>query len=60
MRFTIDVIGLDKNLRVIKLWSDLVPYRVTSVSMKIASVVELPAGTIRESQVQVGDAIKIS
>ena len=60
MRFTIDVIGLDKHRRVIKLWSDLVPYRVTSVSTKIASVIELPAGTIRACHVQVGDLMKIT
>src|SRR5579871_3255105 len=57
MRFTIDVIGLDKQKRVIKLWSDLVPWRVTSVSTKLCSVVELPAGVIRQSGVQVGDQI---
>ena len=60
MRFTIDVIGLDKQSRVIKLWPDLVPFRVTSVSTKMNSVVELPAGTIRACQVQVGDQLKIT
>lgn len=59
MRFTIDVIGLDKNRRVIKLWPELAPWRVTSVSTKMSSVVELPAGVIRNSGVQVGDQISI-
>ena len=38
MMFGIDVIGLDKELRVVKLWPRLVPFRVTSVSLKIRSV----------------------
>ena len=57
MRFPIDVIGLDKNRRVIKLWSKLVPYRVTSVSTELRSVIELTAGRIAECGVQLGDQI---
>jgi uncharacterized membrane protein (UPF0127 family) len=60
MRFTIDVIGLDKDRRVVKLWENLVPFRVTSVSTKLKSVVELPAGTIQASAVQVGDLLQMS
>ena len=60
MSFTIDVIGLDRNLRVIRLWRCLRPYRVTSVSMKIKSVIELPSGTIKESQTQIGDQLEIA
>jgi len=59
MKFSIDVIGLDKNRRVIKLWQDLVPYRITSVSGKLRSVVELSAGRIAECQVQLGDVLNI-
>ena len=59
MRFTIDVIGLDKEMKVVKLWPDLVPYRLTSVSTRVRSVVELPAGQIAASGVQVGDKIQI-
>jgi len=57
MRFTIDVIGLDKEMKVVKLWSDLVPYRLTSVSTKVRSVIELPAGQIASSGVRVGDRL---
>ena len=60
MRFPIDVIGLDKNRKVVKLWQNLVPYRITSVSVKVQSVVELPAGRIAEVDVQVGDTLAIS
>jgi uncharacterized membrane protein (UPF0127 family) len=60
MAFSIDVVGLDRELRVIKLWSCLVPYRLTSVSFKLRSVLELPCGVIAESQMQVGDQLAIS
>jgi len=60
MRFPIDVVGLDKNLRVIKVWHNLVPYRVTSVSMKMHSVIELAAGQIRESSTEVGDVLEVT
>jgi len=60
MRFSIDVIGLDKDLKVVKLWRRLVPYRVTSVSMKLSSVIELGPGAIDECQVQMGDRLAIT
>ena len=59
MMFPIDVIGLDLELRVVKLWSNLVPFRVTSVSTKIRSVIELPAGHIAECGIKMGDVLQI-
>jgi len=60
MAFTIDVVGLDRDLKVIKLWHRLRPFRVTSVSLKVKSVLELPPGAISESQMQVGDQLQIA
>jgi uncharacterized membrane protein (UPF0127 family) len=57
MTFAIDVIGLDKDNKVIKLWSNLVPYRITSVSWRMRSVIELPAGTIVATGVMLGDSL---
>jgi uncharacterized membrane protein (UPF0127 family) len=59
MKFPIDVVGLDSKRRVIKLWENLVPYRLTSVSGKLRSVVELPAGRIAECNLAVGDVLDI-
>ena len=59
MKFPIDVIGLDKNKVVVKLWQRLVPYRITSVSTKLRSVVELPPGRIAECGVELGDELGI-
>src|ERR1039457_1436820 len=60
MAFKIDVVGLDRDLKVIKLWRCLAPFRVTSVSLRIKSVLELPCGTISRSQMQLGDQMHIS
>ena len=60
MKFPIDVIGLDKKNRVIKLWRCLVPYRLTSIHWKMSSVLELPAGRIEECQIPLGDVLRIN
>ena len=60
MAFKIDVVGLDRDLKVIKLWRCLAPFRVTSVSLKMKSVLELPCGTISQSQMHLGDQIDIA
>ena len=60
MAFIIDVVGLDRDLHVIKLWRSLAPFRLTSVSMKIKSVIELPGGAITETQMQLGDQLQIA
>lgn len=57
MTFPIDVVGLDSKGVVIKLWHRLVPFRVTSVSWKMQSVIELPSGQIEESGIKVGDLL---
>ena len=59
MAFKIDVVGLDRDLKVIKLWRCLAPFRLTSVSVKLKSVLELPCGTIARSQIHIGDQIQI-
>jgi uncharacterized membrane protein (UPF0127 family) len=60
MAFSIDVVGLDRNLKVIKLWRCLKPFRLTSVSLKLKSVIELPCGVISHSQLQIGDQLHIA
>lgn len=57
MRFPIDVVGLDKAYRVVRLWHDLQPWRITSISTAVRSVVELPAGAIARSGLLVGDTL---
>jgi uncharacterized membrane protein (UPF0127 family) len=59
MRFTIDVVGLDRERKVIKLWPNLVPWRVTSVSTKLRNVIELPGGSIAASGTLLGDTLAV-
>jgi uncharacterized membrane protein (UPF0127 family) len=60
MAFAIDVVGLDRDLKVIKLWHRLVPYRLTSVSLKLRSVLELPSGTIAQHEIELGDRLQFT
>jgi uncharacterized protein len=60
MRFSIDVIGLDKGMKVVRLWRRLVPYRVTSVSLQLNSVIELGPGAIDDCQVEIGDQLSFA
>ena len=58
MLFSIDVVALSKDLRVLKLWHRLAPFRMTSISLKIHSMLELPAGQISNCQMEVGDQLE--
>jgi uncharacterized membrane protein (UPF0127 family) len=60
MAFSIDVIGLDKQLRVIRLWPNLVPWRMTRISFAMESVIELPPGTIAQCRVEIGDLLQVT
>jgi uncharacterized membrane protein (UPF0127 family) len=59
MRFAIDVIGLDKEMRVVRIWKNLKPWRMTAIVSKMRSALELPAGQIDVAQVQLGDVLEI-
>ncbi len=59
MLFPIDAVALSKDLRVVKLWPKLVPFRVTSLQWKAHSVLELPAGQIRHCGIHVGDQLEL-
>src|SRR6202789_4216107 len=60
MSFGIDVVGLDRALKVIRLWRCLPPFRVCSVSLKLKSVIEFPSGVISNPSMQVGDRLEIA
>ena len=58
MRFPIDVVALDKTLRVVGLWPNLRPFRLSGISFKTHSVLELPAGQIALCQISIGDQMQ--
>jgi uncharacterized protein len=59
MLFSIDAVGLDKGLRVVKLWPRLAPFRVTSLQRKAHSILEVPAGQISACRIHVGDQLEL-
>jgi uncharacterized protein len=59
MSFPIDVIALDRNLRVRGLWPKLGPFRIAGLSWWTSCVVELPVGAIQDSGTQVNDQLAI-
>lgn len=57
MRFSIDVLFVDKNNCVIKTVSNLRPFRITSVILGSAYVIELPSGTIERTNTVASDLL---
>ncbi len=57
MRFAIDVLYLDRTGRAVKLVHSLAPWRF-SAAWRAKATVELPAGTLRQYGVAVGDMIE--
>jgi uncharacterized protein len=60
MLFPIDVIFLSKEKEVIHVEEYLRPFRVSKISLKALSVLELPAHTIYRTGTKVGDLLEIS
>jgi len=60
MKFPIDVLYLNANRVVVHVEQNLKPWRVARVSMKTASVLELPGNTLKSSGTTIGDEIEIA
>jgi hypothetical protein len=58
MRFSIDVLLLDREHRVLSAYGNLRPFRVTALNWKASAALELPAGTIAATSTQVGDLLQ--
>jgi len=59
IRFPLDLIYLDKSNYVIDLRQELPPWSFGPFHFHAASVMELPAGTIRKSRTEIGDKVEI-
>jgi len=60
MRFSIDVVFLDKQFRITKLTRALKPYRFSLSTKGTHSVLELPTGTIDKSGLKTGDRLLVA
>ena len=58
MRFPIDLVYLDRKNRVKKVRHSVGPWRL-SACLTAHSILELPAGTIRETRTERGDTVEI-
>ena len=58
MRFSIDLIYLDRKQRVVKVRSCVPPQRVSG-ALRAHSILELPAGTIEWSRTERGDQLQL-
>lgn len=56
MQFPIDLLYLDRSHRIIKISSDVPPWRL-SICLSGHSVLELASGVIRDSQTEAGDEL---
>jgi uncharacterized membrane protein (UPF0127 family) len=59
MRFSIDIVFLNRQGRVIRINHNLRPWRISSIVWGARRVLELPAGAAAYSQTSVGDQIII-
>jgi uncharacterized membrane protein (UPF0127 family) len=59
MRFPIDLVYLDSKKRIRKLRCEVRPWRL-SACISAHSVLELPAGTIRDTRTEAGDTLEFS
>lgn len=59
MRFTVDVVFLDAEGRVVKIAASVRPNRLGPIALGSAAVLELPEGTIARTGTRVGDVIEI-
>ena len=60
MGFPIDVLYLDRGLKVVRVQSNVRPWRFTPVLRQASSVLELPCGTAAVTNTAVGDTIEIT
>ena len=60
MLFPIDLIFLSKEKEVVHVEEHLRPFRISTVSLRATSVVELPAHTVYRTGTQIGDRMEIA
>ncbi|MGH9845497.1 MAG: DUF192 domain-containing protein [Blastocatellia bacterium] len=60
MLFAIDVIFLDRELRIVKLVENMRPFRVTRPHLAARSVIEVPAHTISRAGLKAGDQLEVA
>jgi len=60
MKFPIDVVFIDKQMRVRRVYQNLAPYRLTTLVWSAQSVLELPSGSLAGTKTEIGDELQFS
>ena len=60
MLFPIDLIFLSKDKQVVHVEEHVRPFRISAVSLKASSILELPAHTIYRTGTKIGDQLEIA
>lgn len=60
MKFPIDLVFLDRDMRVVRLAENIPPNRFSPFVFRASGVLELPVGAISESETIVGDIVALS
>jgi uncharacterized membrane protein (UPF0127 family) len=60
MRYSIDVLLLDREHRVLSSYGNLRPFRMTAINWRASSALELPAGTIAATNTCLGDQLQFT
>jgi uncharacterized protein len=58
MRFPIDVVYLDSQTQILRLYHRLAPFRFGAPMIRARSVLELPAGVLEQTHTEVGDVLE--
>ena len=59
MRFTIDVLFVNKENKVVGVVERIKPFRLSPIFFKASFAIELPEGTIANARTQCGDELEI-
>ena len=59
MRFAIDAVFVDRDLRVVKVSPDLPPWLPATGAARADAVLELPSGTAARTGTQAGDVLRL-
>ena len=60
MRFSIDVVFCDRDLKIVKITEELAPWRLSPLVRRAAAVIEFKAGTAKRAGIKVGMAFERS
>jgi len=60
MMYALDLIFLDRNHVVVEVEENVRPFRISKLSLKAHSVLELPAHTLFSTETRVGDQLEIT